>query len=185
MKFDKPVIAAIPANTPNRDLTLKTLQILEAVRQSRQWGLGNLVTGVRNIVENPNPTYRAAIQRNVDELAQAAGLFFAFSIWDEAFSGEETRDILENQLDNDIALTFRAYRHMRNSAAHFYNGKRATRSQLDYNAFDSVMQGPQPFQKVIWDADSIDIAESFVGWQCSDFFEQVATLLFGKFANDH
>ncbi|UWQ05511.1 hypothetical protein [Aliiroseovarius crassostreae] len=184
MQFDRPVIDTIPADTPNYELTLKTLQVREAASQSRQWGLGHVISGLRNSVQNSNPTIRAAIQRNVDELAQATGLFFSFSIWDEAFEGNETADILANHLDIDREQMFRAYRHMRNSAAHFYNGRRAMRSQLDYAAFDAQMNGTQPFQSVSFDADSIDISASNVGWSSLDFIHDTATHLFGRFANN-
>ena len=184
MKFDRDVIDRISADTPNHDLTLKALQVREAANQSRQWGLGHVVTGLRNVVQNPNPTYRVAIQRNVDELAQATGLFFTFSIWDEAFSRDETVDVLDNHLDADREQTFRAYRHMRHSAAHFYNGRRAEQSAKDYAAFDAQMQGTQPFQGVTFDADTLDISASHVGWSCLDYIHDTATHLVGKLAND-
>ena len=183
MKFDQNVTDRIPADTPNYELTLKTLQVREAVSQSKQWGIGHVMSGLRNSVQNSNPTYREGVQRNVDELAQATGLFFAFSIWDEAFTRDETADILDNHLDTDKAQTFRAYRHMRHSAAHFYNGKRAKQNAKDCAAFDAHMSGAQKFQGVTYDPDTLDIAESNVGWDCLDFLHEVATHLFGKFAN--
>ena len=184
MKFDKEVIGNIPYDTPNYEQTLRVLQVREAVSQSKQWGIGHVMSGLRNSVQNPNPTYRERVQRNVDELAQATGLFFAFSIWDEAFTRDETADILQNHLGTNREQTFRAYRHMRHSAAHFYNGKRAKQNRRDYSAFNAIMQGAQPFQGVSFDADTLDIAESNVGWNCLDFLHEVATHLFGKFANN-
>lgn len=183
MKFLQPVTSNISKDIPNYKLTLKSIQVMEAMRQINQYGFGHVLTGLRHSVENKDPEYRKLIQNNVDELTQGFAVLYVFSVWDASFEREETAELLKNHMSPHDARKFRAFRHVRHSVAHFYSGKRATQNELDYQAFDDQMQGTNSFPNLLWDADNIDLTKAQVGGDAWTFITDLSTRLADKLAN--
>ncbi len=156
--------------------------VRDAMCQALQWGLGNILTAAPTLAQHNNSEIRAQKRRNINKLAQSAGLFFAFSVWDEVFENYNLNEFL-GHLNPNTAQRFRAYRHLRHSAAHFYTGKRAKLNQDDCSAFDAIMAGPDPFPNVLWCADTIDISASTVGVNAVQFMHQTMHTLAQEIAN--
>lgn len=182
MKLD--LIDTIPTDTPNFDLTLAALKLRQAMQLLDQHGLGHVLSGLRNSVQNNNPVIRAAIQSNVDEIMQAYAVVYYFSVWDHLFDQAASSDILDNWATKDEVKRFRAFKHIRHSAAHSFSGHRARQCRA---AFENVMQSSQPFTGLNWNTqdDTIDLSKSQIAFDCRNFFNDFATKIAGRLMNNN
>lgn len=182
MRFSRPIV--IPDAASNRALLLPVMHVHDALREMVQRGWGHLVTSLNHIVQHPNPDIRREIQSNLNEMVQALGLLYCFSVWD-AYLDEITTDSVENDwLTQDEKKRLRAYRHVRHCVAHYYSGRRANRSKSCTAAFDSVMASAAPLQGVAFTATTIDLSHAVVAEPCHHFMEELSKKLIGRLANN-
>lgn len=163
---------------PNEDIYNRVSPILERQIDLKQGAFGYIYSGLRNVVNVKEPKRRMQIQSEVDTAKQGLLLVYLFALWEEYIERQDERDWMQA---TDL-IRLNAFRHIRHSVAHGFNGGRAIRCR---DEFETIMQGADPFKGIVWDNDSIDIKESDVAYDCQLFMEKAAKMLIGRVINDN
>ena len=183
MRFSRPITVPIDAN--NRDLLLAVMHVHSALREMVQRGWGHLITSLNHTVQHPNPEIRREIQSNLNEMVEALGLLYCFSVWDAYLDEQATATIESEWLAIDERNRLQAYRHVRHCVAHYYSGRRATRNKSCTVAFDLVMASGEPLQGVSYTAATIDLSGAALALPCHQMMEVLSNKLVGRLANNN
>ena len=143
-----------------------------------QKGFGWLLSGTRHMASHKNPDTRAIIQTSIDSSVQGLLVVYLFAAWEEHVK----RDIENEWLPEAMLKRLNAFRHIRHSMAHGFNGTRANKCR---NEFEDVMVSNKPFPNLTWDNDSIDLSKSQVATDCQIFMHAASTELIQRIANDN
>ncbi|MFH2117461.1 MAG: hypothetical protein ABII85_05365 [Bacillota bacterium] len=123
----------------------------------KQGDLGWLYSSTNNIVSHKNPKTRKEIQDKLDFLVGNLGLVYLFTIFDSFFESGNSKitkpkDLYEEYMTdngrifNEDYEKFLAFRHVRNSVVHNFDGTRANTYILQ---FDNVMNRPNLKERII------------------------------------
>ena len=166
---------------PNKELTDRALELMRILGEMPQYEFGWILGGMMHRVQHHDPNYRQEAQRRVDSAVQGILVVYLFSIFDE-YTTDEMRG---EWMTTEDKRTLGAYRHIRNSVAHGFGGKRAKGCRWRAH-FETKMNSVEPFRGLIWDktADTIDLTTSGIANKCHNFMSQVARRLAGHLAND-
>ena len=138
----------------------KAITLLSEYNKTIQREFGHVFTGknlVANSVNYPsNPEETVKVRNGVKSLIEGSLLIYLFSIWES-----HTPSDVSEWLTDDERVTLNSYKHIRDSAAHKYDGGRAN-FQTRRTAFESKM----PFSGIVWDQrnDSIVVRPGLVGY---------------------
>ena len=163
---------------PNQNLVNDILPLMQKQIQSLQGAFGYIYSGLRNSVQHKDPSVRNKIQGEVDCASQGLLLVYLFAMWEE---------YIEHQVEKDWLTTaelerLNAFRHIRHSMAHGFEGTRARQCRAE---FESIMNSGQPFPNLPWDNDKLDLTKSQVAIDCQRWMEDLCRKLIGRIANDN
>lgn len=151
----------------------KAITLLSEYNKTIQREFGHVFSG-KNLVANQvnypaHPEETIKVRKGVKSLIEGSLLIYLFTIW-ESHTPTEVND----WLTDDERVTLNAYKHLRDSAAHRYDGGRAN-FQSRRTAFETKM----PFSGITWDqgTDSIDLSNSRASLDCYNFMERVTKQL--------
>jgi len=124
--------------------------------------------------EVPNPELKIRVKRSIRGLL----VVYLFAMWDTYVD----RELEDKILNADERHRLRAYRHIRHSCVHGFNGKRARQCR---NEFDKVMESDNAFRNVILDkvADKIEICDSQIDHDCKNLISDLAYKVIDRLAN--
>lgn len=125
--------------------------------------------------EVPNPELKIRVKRSIRGLL----VVYLFAMWDTYVD----RDLEDKILNADERHRLRAYRHIRHSCVHGFDGKRAKQCRKE---FEEVMDSKNAFRNVIWDKgqDTIEICDSQVDHDCKNLISDLANKVFDRLANN-
>lgn len=163
---------------PNQNLVNDLLPLMMAQLVSTQREFGWLLSSSRHSVKHADPQTRQEIQTRVDAATQGLLLVYLFAMWEEYVK----RDVEREWLPADKLERLNAFRHVRHSTAHGFDGTRAHKCRAE---FDAIMNSAQPFPNLAWTNDTIDLSMSQVATDCHGFMSDLAKELIGRLANDN
>ena len=165
-------------------LAAALLEIKKAVRHTRD-ELGWMYSNTRRIEGYPDsPETKQDIEARLAHLSAGLTCVYAFAVVEEFI---DPRSTLWNQFLNLISpndrAKLKAFKHIRNTIAHGFDGTRASRNAADFN---TVMNRPNTADRIQsverWDANTITL-KHHAGWECFDFVEQIVEQALQKAAN--
>ncbi len=98
-------------------------------------------------------------------------VIYWFTVWEQYFS----RDDEKQYLDSENLEILNAYRHIRHSAAHGMDLRRANKCR---NEFENIMNGVTPITGITFDEDNIDLSESEAAADCRDHLRHCVGKIF-------
>ena len=105
-----------------------------------QYELGWLYSETGHVAGKHKPEVREEIQRRLDHAVGGMSVVYLFALFETYFPKSEWRIIEPSDLER-----LHAFRHIRHSAAHGFEGARATTHATD---FDNVMSSNNPIRSV-------------------------------------
>ena len=157
---------------PDTPHALELYQILLGVLQKEY---GHLVTATRNAVHFPNnPEASKEVQHSLNELVKRMAIVYLFAIFDAYRTDEITKQITPDEMQR-----MRAFRHIRNSAAHGKLFERAPDCKWRQD-FEDVMSSSDPFTGVVFDNTLLDLTGSGVEMTCYHFMSNLAQQLVAR-----
>lgn len=163
---------------PNQQLVNDILPLMMKQIQSLQGAFGYIYSGLRNSVKHNDPTIRAKIQKEVDAASQGLLVVYLFSMWEEYVE----RQVEKDWLTTDELERLNAFRHLRHSMTHGFEGARARQCRTE---FEAVMNGQRPFPNLTWDNDNLDLTNAQVAIDCQRLMDDLAKKLIGRIANNN
>jgi len=151
----------------------KAIKLMSEQIGSLQREFGYVISG-KNLIANkvsypkyPKETMEA--KRGVHSLLEGALLVYLFAMWESHVPND-----VNEWLTVDERKKLNAYKHVRDSVAHKYKGKRA-----DFTQRRQAFEAEMPFSGIIWDQsnDTIDISSSSVALNCHQLMEQITKQL--------
>ena len=149
--------------------------------------LGWLYSSTRRIDGYPNnPEATISVTDRLHHITAGLTCVYMFAILEEFVDprSSEWNDFL-NYLTDDDREKLKAFKHVRNTVAHGFDGSRA---QRDVDKFDNVMARPNPSERiqsvVCHDASTIQLGHH-CGWECYQFFIRIVDHVLGRAANPH
>jgi hypothetical protein len=140
----------------------RVLALLQIQGGSLQREFGHVLSGASVIANNvhypKHPKETAEIRSGVRSLVEGALVIYLFAMW-ESHVPKDVNDWLTEQERQKLY----AYKHVRDSAAHKFRGRRAD-FRRQRTAFEALM----PFDGISWDreSDTIDLSGSSVALGC-------------------
>ena len=104
-------------------------ELVDALGRLNQNGFGYLQSAIRNHVFTPNQTERIKIQKDLEQLTYGLSIVYLFAVFEDYINWNYVKN-----KHTDI-LQYSAYRHIRHSCAHKYNGKRAQEHRQEFEDF--------------------------------------------------
>ncbi len=154
------------AANPDLERALKLSEIIGGVFLQQEFGY--FVTGLQGSVNYRGaPEAQAEVQKRLNELVKRMAIVYLFAIFDDYFTGS-----MKALIEPDNKERLRAFRHIRNSAAHGQAFGRAP-DCLWRSAFDNVMGSDNPINGVTFDNDTIDLTASGAELQCRDLMAKI------------
>ena len=156
------------------------LKLLQEQMGSLQREFGHVVSGKRLIagaVSYPQyPEEEKKIRNGVFSLIEGTMLIYLFAMWES-----HVPDDVNQWFTQDELLKLNAFKHVRDSVAHKYNGNRADFPQRR-QAFESMM----PFSGIVWDLqdDTIDLTNASVALDCHHYMEELTKKLVSRLYMD-
>lgn len=151
----------------------KAIKLMSEQLGSLQKEFGHVLSGknlIADKVSYPNyPKETAEIKKGVYSLIEGSLLIYLFAMWESHVPIDVSEWLTEDELRK-----INAYKHVRDSVAHKYKGRRADFLQRR-QAFETEM----PFSGIIWDQNdnTIDISSSSVALHCHQLMEQLTKQL--------
>lgn len=147
----------------------KALALMNEHVTALQREFGHVLSGKRmiaNAVHYPkHPDVTKQVRSGVCSLLEGSLLVYLFAMW-EVHTPKDVNDWLTEAERRKL----NAFRHVRDSVAHGFQGTRAHRPNRR-KAFESEM----PFAGIVWneEVDTIDISESAVARECFEHMKSV------------
>lgn len=154
------------------------LPLLTKIQGCVQRDFGWIYSKSGTLVTHPAPLIRKEIQESVDASVQGLLLVYLFALWEEYVE----RQLEREWLSADKLERLNAFRHIRHSVAHGFDGTRANKCRAE---FENIMNSSQPFPNLPWDTNKIDLKKSQVSIDCQRFMEDIAKELVGRIANNN
>lgn len=151
----------------------RSIQLMNEQIRSLQRELGYVMSGKSLIVNNVNfpkhPEETKNVRHGVKQLLEGALLVYLFAMWESHVPDDVNTWLTESEQEK-----LDAFAHVRDSAAHKYQGGRASHARKK-RAFERQM----PFAGILWsrDSDTIDIADSSVSMQCYHLMDALSRQL--------
>lgn len=161
----------------NETIFTPMLPLMGKLQDCVQREFGWIYSKSGTLVTHDNPVVRKQIQKSVDAYIPGLLLVYLFALWEEYVD----RQIEKDWLPAENLERLNAFRHIRHSFAHGFNGGRASKCRKE---FENVMRSTQPFPSLPWDIDKIDLTKSQVAIDCQRFMNDLAKELIGRIAND-
>lgn len=131
-----------------------------------QQELGWIWSSSRHAVTYPNPELRASTQRRLDHSVGGLTVVYLFALFEEYFPRAEWSKVT---LPDEQRLL--AFRHIRHSVAHGFDGSRANTHAVE---FDAVMASSSPIEAVeSWDSTHLWL-KAHAGLQLRDLLDSTA-----------
>jgi hypothetical protein len=141
-------------------------------------GFGWILSESKNMAKHSDSNSRKLIQDSIDVNVQGLLIVYLFAMWEEYVPRT-----LENEwIPAGKLERLNAFRHIRHSIAHGFEGQRANKLRVEFN---QVMNSRNPFANLQWDTDSINLTKSQVAVECHKFMEEIIKILIGRIANDN
>lgn len=137
---------------------------------------GHVYTGANTIANNVNypqfPEETLKVRRGVKSLIDGALLVYLFAMWEAHVPAD-----VSTWLNETERRRLDAYKHVRDSVAHKFNGERA-----DFPARRAAFEAEYPFDGIQWDPadDTIDLSSSSASYGCFQFMEQLTKMLIAR-----
>ena len=162
---------------PDTPQALELYQALSAGFLQKEFG--HLITKTQNVVRIPNnPEASEEVQRSLTELVKRMATVYLFSIFDEYCTKE-----MEKRMDPDELIRLKAFRHIRNSAAHGKLFERAPNCKRRQQ-FEDVMNSGSPIHGVVFDNTRLELTKSSVEMDCYNFMSNLAQQLIARLENN-
>jgi hypothetical protein len=163
----------------NKELSLKAIDLRDELEPLLSDELGFLITRTNYMVAHENVKHQRIIQGRLNSLLKYSLLVYLFAIWEEY----TTTEMNNEWLTDDEKSILKAYKHLRHTAAHGYNGKRANNCRKE---FEEIMNSAKPFPNLIWnkDDDTINIENSQVVVDCYNHMNALSRKLVERLVND-
>lgn len=148
-----------------QDSLIRLMNILVSLHQEE---VGWLYSSIRYSVNSQNPQDRIRIQDRLNHATGGVLIVYLFALFETYFEKNEWNKYLKaDELEKLLA-----FRHIRHSIAHGFNGSRADGHRTE---FDKVMKSPTTkITGVIkFDHDSITLAPE-VGIQCLEYMKNLS-----------
>jgi hypothetical protein len=140
----------------------RVLSLMQIQGGSLQREFGHVLAGASLIANNVNypnhPEETVNIRKGVRSLIEGALLVYLFAMWES-----HVPDDVSEWLTQDEQQKLNAYRHVRDSVAHKFQGHRA-----DFKSRRTAFEALMPFDGIQWDpsADTIDLSNASVSHGC-------------------
>lgn len=154
----------------------RALKLMQTQGSALQREFGHVYSGANTIANNVNypqlPEETKKVRRGVKCLIDGALLVYLFAMW-EAHVPED----VSTWLTADERQRLDAYKHVRDSVAHKFNGERA-----DFAGRRAGFEAEYPFDGIQWDRvnDTLDLSESSASYGCFQFMEQLTKKLIAR-----
>jgi hypothetical protein len=162
----------------NEEVYTDILPLLQRQLESLQGSFGYLLGGAKKLADHAEAAAREKIQGEINEALQGLLIVYLFSMWEEYVPRELERE----WLPEEVYQRLNAYRHIRHTVAHGFDGNRAKKCRVE---FEMIMNSDYPFKGVFWDCDSLKIGQSDLAHECWNFMSNAAKQLIGRIANDN
>ena len=155
------------------DQLRSALELMQVQGGALQREFGHVYSGANTIANNVNypqfPEETLKVRRGVKSLIDGALLVYLFAMWEE-----HVPDDVSTWLTEAERQRLDAYKHVRDSVAHKFNGGRA-----DFSARRAAFEAMYPFDGVQWNSveDKIDLSASSASYGCFQFMEQLTKQL--------
>jgi hypothetical protein len=122
---------------------------------------------------------RKLVEVEYKNMRESLLIVYLLAIWEEHIDRNNERE----WLDATQQVHFAAYRHIRHSYAHSFNGKRAQRFRAE---FETIMNSADPIQSIRWDIenDKIELLKHHLARECKLFKDKILKNMLGRIAND-
>lgn len=155
---------------------IKLMSVLGSLHQEE---VGWLYSSIRHSVNYPNPQDRIRIQDRLNHATGGVLVVYLFALFETYFEKNDWNEYLKpDELEKLLA-----FRHIRHSIAHGFNGTRADGHRTE---FDRVMSSPTTRITGVkkFDNDSITLAPE-VGIQCLDYMKDLSQKCVARVANQN
>jgi hypothetical protein len=149
------------------ELTIKCRDCTEAL----DWKFDSVFAPIQIAVEGFSAQRPHLSNELLSSTIKGMLIVYWFTVWEEYFSREdEYRFIDSKNLD-----LLKAYRHIRHSAAHGMDLRRARQCR---NEFERVMTSETPIVGVDYDQEKIDLFSSEAAADCRDHLRRCVNIIF-------
>ncbi len=165
--------------TPHPDFD-KVIQLMSEHMKSVQREFGYVMSGkslVANSVSYPNhPEETLAVRQGVKALLEGSLLIYLFAMWESHVPSDVSTWLTAPEREK-----LDAFAHVRDSAAHKYQGVRA-----DFERKRKAFENQMPFAGILWnrEEDRIDISDSSAAMQCYLLMQQLNQKLVVRLHNN-
>lgn len=156
------------------------LNLMQVQMGSLQREFGHVVSGKKLIAESvsypAHPEETKKIRDGVYGLLEGSLLVYLFAMWESHVPEDVSSWFTPEEL-----IKLNAYKHVRDSVAHKYNGNRADFPQRR-QAFESMF----PFSGIVWNQqeDTIDLTNASVALDCHQYMEELTKKLVSRLYMD-
>lgn len=170
-----PLLRALGIQMCNCETTQELIALHQQLGMQMQGELPVLCTALSNKVAIRDPNIRQTIQDNLNHATGCLSVVYVFALLEN-----HKFNISNKWLNEDEKLKCKAWKHLRHSAAHGFDGKRADRYKEEFN---EMMNSNDPLQCVEhWDNDSVKVHQ-LLGFRCLEYFLNLIPLLLARSAN--
>ena len=155
----------------------KTISLMSEHITSLQREFGHVVTK-KGLIANSvsyqnNPEATTEVRKGIHALLEGSLLVYLFAMWESHMP-----DDVKEWLNRDENQSLDAYKHIRDSVAHKFNGERA-----DFPNRRKAFEAEMPFSSVQWDQqnDTIDISDSSAALDCHSLMAELTKRLVVRF----
>ena len=154
----------------------RALRLMQIQGGSLQREFGHVLTGASLIANNVNypnhPEETVNIRKGVCSLIEGALLVYLFAMWES-----HVPDDVNDWLSESERQKLNAYKHVRDSAAHKFQGQRA-----DFKSRRTAFEALMPFDGIQWDpsTDTIDLSKSSASHGCFQMMASVTKALVSR-----
>jgi hypothetical protein len=154
----------------------RALMLMQTQGGALQREFGHVYSGANTIAINVNypqfPEETKKVRRGVKSLIDGALLVYLFAMWES-----HVPEDVSTWLTADERQRLDAYKHVRDSVAHKFNGERA-----DFAGRRVAFEEEYPFDGIQWDrsTDTLDLSDSSASYGCFQFMEQLTKKLIAR-----
>ncbi len=161
----------------NESIYLPILPLVSKLTNCLSQEVGIIISKSNQLVQHVNANVREENQARINNTIQGLLLVYLFALWEEYID----RDIERRWLSEQERNRLNAFRHIRHSAAHGFDGTRANKCRIE---FETIMNSSEPFPNVIWNSNRINLANSQVVIDCQRFMISLVPDLIARIAGN-
>ena len=165
--------------TPHPDFD-KAIRLMGEHMKSLQREFGYVMSGKSQMVHSvsyPNhPEETHAVRKGVSALIEGSLIVYLFAMWESHVPTDVSTWLTETEREK-----LDAFAHVRDSAAHKYQGERA-----DFERKRRAFELQMPLAGILWnpESDRIDISQSSAAMQCYQLMQQLNQQLVVRLHNN-